>query len=562
MPRARWYYKYRTRLRRALLFRKGGRHRRIVEESGLFDAHWYRCRYPDVEGLDPLDHYLVHGGAEGRWPNPDFDGAWYLEAYPDVADAGLNPLLHYLLHGITEGRLGRSDAGPLQATPPAQAALLKRLRELWPLIQSDAKALQDVANPITPTPKLLSLWQNSVVHAAAVQTGTVVQQVLTRLPSRTDHLLLVPWLGVSGGSEKVAQRLLTFLRSRYAHGRLAVMAPDAIFDLRPMQRLSYEVPIVALNDIDAQLSASDRAEIVDHVLINLRPRTVHVINSSAGWDALRERADDYARDSNIFVNIYSDLRLRDGAPGSYFWGHLPEVIPHLAGIFADNATVVARAVENFSLVPEQRTLFTVVPTPIVGLDGEDPAAQCRPYAGSARRHTLWMGRIAHEKRLDILRAVAQRLPTRQFSIYGSAIPGSVPPDHLAWTAEMKNVRHMGAFSALGALPLDRFDSYLLTTSAEGMPLTVLEAAMLGLPIVAPAVGGIGEFIDETTGWIVSDAEAVDQFAASLDDISARPVEAGRRVARAQQRLIGRHSWSNFQHVVSDVPNYIVADGAV
>jgi glycosyltransferase involved in cell wall biosynthesis len=422
--------------------------------------------------------------------------------------------------------------------------------------------LQDAVNPITPTPRLLSLWENNVVCAPAVHTGTVVQKALTRLPAGTKHVILIPWLGVSGGSEKVTQRLLTFLRTRYEHGQLAVLAPDAIFDLGPMQRLVYEIPIVALNDIETSLSASDRAEIVDDVLVNLRPRTVHVINSAAGWEALRRHAEDYARDSNLFVNIYSDMRFRDGAPAGFFWRYLPEVISHLAGIFADNRAVVSKAIEYFSVVPEQRTLFTVAPTPILGMNGQDPASQCRAYVPGAKENTLWMSRIAPEKRLDVVREIASRLPERRFSIYGALLPGMVASDFLGWTAEAANVDYLGEFSTLEALPLDEFDSYLFTTSAEGMPLSVLEAAMLGLPIVAPAIGGIGEFVDETTGWIVQDADAVDQFAASLDEIAARPTDAALRVARAQERLLERHSWSNFERVLSGVPNYLHPKGGL
>jgi glycosyltransferase involved in cell wall biosynthesis len=551
--------------------------RRLIGSSGFFDTNWYQTRYPGVEG-DPLDHYLTRGWVDGWSPGPHFDGVWYLATYPDVANAGVNPLVHYLRFGVAEGRLKRALAvGQLQSgsgtpqapnptTPPSQnlsdtsAVLHDRLHALWPLIQADAEALQDIANPITPTPRLLSLWESNIVYAPAVHTGTVVQTALTRLPSATEHLLLIPWLGISGGSEKVTQRLLTFLRSRYEHGQLAVLAPDAIFDLAPMERLLYEVPIVAINDIEAGLSESDRAEIVDHILVNLRSPTVHVINSVAGWDALRQRAGDYARDSSLFVNVYSDIRLRDGAPDGYFWRYLPEVIPHLAGVFADNAAVVAKSSQFFSLIPEQRALFTVVPTPVVGLNGEDPASQCRAYMPAAPEHTLWMSRIAVEKRLDIVRDIAMRLPKRQFSIFGALLPDAVPANYLAWTAEMANVDYLGAFSALEVLPLGDFDSYLFTTSAEGMPLSVLEAAMLGLPTVAPAVGGIGEFIDETTGWLIQDREAVDQFAAALDEIAARPDVAALRVARAQERLVERHSWSNFERVLSAVPNYIRSRG--
>ncbi len=80
--------------------------RRRVEESRIFDPGWYLERYPDVKaaGLDPLQHYLEHGGAEGRDPGPLFDGGHYLSLYPDVAEASANPLLHFLDHGATEGR--------------------------------------------------------------------------------------------------------------------------------------------------------------------------------------------------------------------------------------------------------------------------------------------------------------------------------------------------------------------------------------------------------------------------------------------------------------------------
>jgi len=79
---------------------------RLVEESGLFDAAWYLDTYTDVAaaGMDPLDHFLRFGAAEGRRPGPRFDPATYLRLNPDVARAGLDPLFHYLRHGRGEGR--------------------------------------------------------------------------------------------------------------------------------------------------------------------------------------------------------------------------------------------------------------------------------------------------------------------------------------------------------------------------------------------------------------------------------------------------------------------------
>jgi hypothetical protein len=78
----------------------------LILTSDFFDLDWYLKTYQDVaqSGLNPAEHYLKYGAAEGRYPGPLFDGNWYLQRYPDVADAGLNPLLHFIKFGQPEGR--------------------------------------------------------------------------------------------------------------------------------------------------------------------------------------------------------------------------------------------------------------------------------------------------------------------------------------------------------------------------------------------------------------------------------------------------------------------------
>ena len=69
------------------------RNSKILENSGLFDQAWYAKQYKDVAeaGVSPLHHYLTHGVAECRNPNPVFQTNWYLAQNPDVAQKGANP---------------------------------------------------------------------------------------------------------------------------------------------------------------------------------------------------------------------------------------------------------------------------------------------------------------------------------------------------------------------------------------------------------------------------------------------------------------------------------------
>jgi len=80
--------------------------RSIVASSNLFDEAWYLEHNPDVatSKMDPLKHYLVHGGFEGRDPGLNFSSQRYLERYEDVRLARINPLIHYLQCGKNEGR--------------------------------------------------------------------------------------------------------------------------------------------------------------------------------------------------------------------------------------------------------------------------------------------------------------------------------------------------------------------------------------------------------------------------------------------------------------------------
>lgn len=88
---------------------KNARQINLVANSELFDAEWYLETYPDVAksekfSLDPAAHYTLFGAFEGRKPCPEFDSAFYIKSYEDVAKAGINPLVHYLNFGRAEGR--------------------------------------------------------------------------------------------------------------------------------------------------------------------------------------------------------------------------------------------------------------------------------------------------------------------------------------------------------------------------------------------------------------------------------------------------------------------------
>ena len=78
----------------------------LADLAAQVDSAWYLEKYPDVAaaGVDPVQHFLLFGHAEGRSPSEFLDPVWYASTYPDVAEKGKSPVLHYVRHGWREGR--------------------------------------------------------------------------------------------------------------------------------------------------------------------------------------------------------------------------------------------------------------------------------------------------------------------------------------------------------------------------------------------------------------------------------------------------------------------------
>ena len=62
-----------------------------------FDGAYYLRTYADIAtaGVDPYEHYMSYGFSEGRNPSPEFDANFYVRRYLG-GDYSRNPLLHYL----------------------------------------------------------------------------------------------------------------------------------------------------------------------------------------------------------------------------------------------------------------------------------------------------------------------------------------------------------------------------------------------------------------------------------------------------------------------------------
>ena len=89
---------------------------RLVRDSALFDAAWYRKQSAGAKLFpNPVVHYALLGWKQRLNPSPRFDTAFYWDSYRDVRQLGANPLVHFLLHGHKEGRLANTTGKAVRA---------------------------------------------------------------------------------------------------------------------------------------------------------------------------------------------------------------------------------------------------------------------------------------------------------------------------------------------------------------------------------------------------------------------------------------------------------------
>ncbi|MEA4999059.1 MAG: glycosyltransferase [Candidatus Limiplasma sp.] len=79
-----------------------------------------------------------------------------------------------------------------------------------------------------------------------------------------------------------------------------------------------------------------------------------------------------------------------------------------------------------------------------------------------------------------------------------------------------------------------FDVFVNTSSSEGVPVSIMEALRAGLPIIAPAVGGIPELVDDAVGILYAPEGGADAVRQALEQIAAQTPEQAQAMRQAAQ----------------------------
>ncbi|MDJ0973197.1 MAG: glycosyltransferase [Planctomycetota bacterium] len=174
------------------------------------------------------------------------------------------------------------------------------------------------------------------------------------------------------------------------------------------------------------------------------------------------------------------------------------------------------------------------------VEGFREAAGPRPEKPPAEPlQLLWTGRFVDVKRpLALLDVVAAMQTPVTLTALGE---GPLRTAFLA-AAEVrgltKRVHAPGAVTDV-APQVARADALVLTSRSEGVPLSVLEAMVVGTPVVVPAVGGLVDVVtDGETGRLAPAGDDA-ALATALDALAADPDARAALAARARTMACAR-----------------------
>jgi len=176
----------------------------------------------------------------------------------------------------------------------------------------------------------------------------------------------------------------------------------------------------------------------------------------------------------------------------------------------------------------------------------------RAHAAAKPVTLLSVGRLRAPKDfLTLVRAVA-RLEPGSFRL---CIAGD-GPNRQAVAEEVRRLGLDGAVALLGARRdidtlLGAADLFVLSSTSEGFPMSVLEAMAAGLPVVASAVGGVPEVVDASTGALVPPHDPA-ALASALAPLVADPALRQRLGAAARRRVERDFSIEAFRQAHLDV----------
>ena len=425
----------------------------------------------------------------------------------------------------------------LSGFPPLPDSLLLRpefYRRL--LVTQDPTAHSHTSGPQPPhSPPQNTL--HKILPPARAITQLVVPELIIDLPVKTenepapvigrayaelcselsnssyDEAFLLPFL-TTGGADKYILDVINSLHALKPRCKTLVLFGEFFTKYAWMERLPTGANHVDLYNRFPDFTEDQRQILTLRIIQNMAPHGRLHIKGSIFSERFFLRFGDLLKHMSPIVYRFCDGRIEHG--GRTFidagqFAFISTAIPNIQTLICDNAHIAAFDQQRIGASPEQwQVLYARMPTTKQVTHKEIKAS------GKSRR-IIWASRIDQQKRpsllLEIARLLQKYLPDMYIDVYGNFI---IDNDGLREEIISEpNIKFHGGFQNFQQLDATHSFCFLYTSSFDGLPNVLLEAAASGIPLIAPNVGGVSEFVKDSHTGMLLDCSGQDDEDAEL-----------------------------------------------
>ncbi|NTV38474.1 MAG: glycosyltransferase [Demequinaceae bacterium] len=406
-------------------------------------------------------------------------------------------------------RLMSAPQGPLPSESLMRA--LKDATELEPALSWTAFGAAQVPR-----------WEPDDVEFAEVLEG------LVGVLSGTDTLVLAPWLGVGGADMVTLNYAGSLAKSPGLEGRVSLLTTYL-----PERTLPELIPAdVRHTQLDTRFRAwplERQQRLIAQLVVLLTPRLIISVNCFDFTSALAVYSRSICAGSEVYLTLFAFDRIGKGAYPVNPISDDPQrsFLLDISGIITDN-TVTASIISDILGVDEPFVRVHHQSAAVPTYDFDNVVKQTAAYydtefSEKTPFRVMWPHRLDKEKRPDALVRIAERARTlglpMEFHVYGQRILENGAADVMPDLTRLGVTYHGPYSGGLPALPTEEFHALLLTSESEGMPLVLAQSLLLGLPVVASDVGGVGNLISHReTGMLTSGPTDTDGFVGALTEL--------------------------------------------
>jgi glycosyltransferase involved in cell wall biosynthesis len=570
---------------RPCLFFNEGWYRETLERMRHSGAPYLPSSGPLFDrGVNPFLHWITLGVEHRIVPTPLFDEAYYLSRNPTLERWPGWVFLHYLKHGCFEANRRPSTYVDkvASADPTAKASrnplLLahvfgaqspwSNLRPMNPAvlgIQTDPVTgfplEQAAAHVVRKTQKLESAVYRELIAKAAQIEPLVLRPHSPRdiswLPIKhdvvdlaecaealrrdigleeVDTLVLAPHCRMAG-SARVAGELLHAISEVGPQENVLLLTTD-LPDFERPEWFPDNIRVFDVSRYADGLPHEKRIRLLLDVARGLAPIRIVNVNSRLGWELFRDFGPQLAQATDLFCYLFTWDLDEHGNKGGYPITFFQSCFTFLTGVFIDNAVLRDELIDRYAMSAQLRARLHLLytPAPAAAVDYSENFERRRTQGRGLR--VFWSGRFDRQKRFDLVVEIAKRRPDIEILAWGKAVLGGSGVD---FDSLPTNIRLQGTYREFDELPVASCDFLLYTSQWDGLPTILIDAAARGVPILASAVGGVVDLIDDATGFPVVDASDADAYVAAIEAMVADPAAVTARTGHLRRRVMERCS---------------------